>query len=142
MKPPQQKIAHFDDHARFYDIVIKTNPRYLAMLDFHLASLDACDDVLDSGAGTGNLTLPLLQRGKRVCAVDNSDDMITQLREKCKEYSSRFEIRKRDLTQPLDFPDGSFDGTASCYVVPYVNEPVYFSENCSILLLFPNDKLN
>ncbi len=124
---------HWKNHSRHYDEIITQNPRYLAMIEFHAGSLDGCDYVLDSGAGTGNLTFRLLAKGKRVCAVDNNPDMLDKLRNKCKDYADRLQIKKIDLTLPLEFANSTFAGIASSYVVPYVNNPIYLSENFRVL---------
>ena len=45
--------------------------------------------ILDVGAGTGRLSVPLSKRGYSVCAVDASDEMLSVLQEKDQEHAIR-----------------------------------------------------
>ena len=53
--------------------------------------------VLDLGAGEGTVTLPFLQLGARVLAVDISERQLEQLRTKCAGLSSQLEVRCETL---------------------------------------------
>jgi SAM-dependent methyltransferase len=62
--------------------------------------------VLDLGAGTGRITLPLLQAGASVTACDASQQMLDVLRQKTD--SSKLQLFVADAHQ-LQFADKSFD---------------------------------
>ena len=53
--------------------------------------------VLDLGAGEGSATLPFLESGARVVAVDVSESQLSELRRKCGAYKDRLEIRQADI---------------------------------------------
>jgi SAM-dependent methyltransferase len=53
--------------------------------------------VLDLGAGEGSATLPFLESGARVVAVDVSESQLSELRRKCCAYKDRLEIRQADI---------------------------------------------
>ena len=57
--------------------------------------------VLDLGAGEGSATLPFLESGARVVAVDVSESQLSELRKKCGAFNERLEIRLVDI-------DGAF----------------------------------
>ena len=65
--------------------------------------------VLDLGAGTGNLTLRLLQGGAHVTAVDRSPEMLNVLREKCRNYRDRLKRYALDGSNLTWLDSGSFD---------------------------------
>lgn len=53
--------------------------------------------VLDLGAGEGSATLPFLELGARVVAVDVSDSQLTELQRKCHSYKDRLQVRHADI---------------------------------------------
>jgi SAM-dependent methyltransferase len=57
--------------------------------------------VLDLGAGEGSATLPFLQLGARVVAVDLSFSQLSELERKCAPYKQRLEIRHVDIGAAL-----------------------------------------
>jgi 2-polyprenyl-3-methyl-5-hydroxy-6-metoxy-1,4-benzoquinol methylase len=57
--------------------------------------------VLDLGAGEGSATLPFLEMGARVVAVDVSESQLAELRRKCDGYKDRLEVRLGDLRTAL-----------------------------------------
>lgn len=61
-----------------------------------------CPYILDLGAGDGTATLPFLQLGARVLAVDISERQMEQLRTKCAEFDDRLETRCEDMKKVLD----------------------------------------
>lgn len=69
--------------SKFYDTCITPDTDialYLALVK------EFGSNVLDLGCGTGRLTLPLLQAGVNVTAVDISNNMLSILREKTSEH--------------------------------------------------------
>jgi SAM-dependent methyltransferase len=57
--------------------------------------------VLDLGAGEGSATLPFLELGARVVAVDVSDSQLAELQRKCSRYKDRLEVRRVDIGSAL-----------------------------------------
>jgi ubiquinone/menaquinone biosynthesis C-methylase UbiE len=57
--------------------------------------------VLDLGAGEGSATLPFLELGARVVAVDVSDSQLTELQRKCHSYKDRLQVRQADIGSVL-----------------------------------------
>lgn len=64
--------------------------------------------VLDLGAGDGTATIPFLEKGARVLAVDISEKQLSQLREKCKQYGSLLNARRDEMLNVLK-EGGKFD---------------------------------
>lgn len=57
--------------------------------------------VLDLGAGEGSATLPFLELGARVTAVDISGSQLDALRSKCDRFAERLELRCEDVGETL-----------------------------------------
>src|SRR5438067_5903853 len=81
-------------------------------------------DVLDVGTGTGRHALRLAARGARVTAVDFSERMLAKARAKARADRVRFE--NHDVTQPLPYPDTSFDRVLSALVLEHVPDVAAF----------------
>lgn len=65
--------------------------------------------VLDLGAGEGSVTLPFLELGAHVTAVDISADQLTGLRSKCLKYQDRLIVRCEDITETLKRQTEKYD---------------------------------
>jgi len=65
--------------------------------------------VLDLGAGEGSVTLPLLELGAHVTAVDISPDQLATLRIKCARFGDRLTTRCEDITEMLNADDTRYD---------------------------------
>lgn len=127
-------MEHWAAHFRYYDLFQMSFSKYRKMLRFHKESLSNCSRILDSGAGTGNLTLMLLEEGHRVTAIDNNSQALDVLKNKCSNYSSNLEIVGADLTEPMRIESSSFEGAASCLVIPFIkNIELYLSEIYRVL---------
>ena len=95
----RRKLDHqliWDTYAWSYDRVLPVMPYYVEVLDRHTRVLTGALDgqVMDLGAGTGNLIERVLAAGRQVTAVDNSRAMLDKLRVK---PPVRAELRKRLL---------------------------------------------
>lgn len=65
----------------------------------------ATPHVLDLGAGEGSVTLPFLELGARVTAVDISSSQLQALQSRCARYGERLEVRCEDVADTLkDLP--------------------------------------
>lgn len=65
--------------------------------------------VLDLGAGEGSATLPFLELGARVTAVDLSESQLEVLQARCGEHHDRLEVRCEDIEETLSAHEASFD---------------------------------
>ena len=57
--------------------------------------------VLDLGAGEGSVTLPMLELGATVTAVDLSSEMLATLEKKCAAHGDRLTVRCEDIEETL-----------------------------------------
>jgi SAM-dependent methyltransferase len=58
--------------------------------------------VLDLGAGEGSVTLPFLELGAKVTAVDISEKQLKALQAKCANYADRLELRCQDVFDAIE----------------------------------------
>jgi SAM-dependent methyltransferase len=65
--------------------------------------------VLDLGAGEGSVTLPMLELGATVTAVDLSREMLTTLEQKCAAHGDRLTVRCEDIEETLRNDDTQYD---------------------------------
>ena len=65
--------------------------------------------VLDLGAGEGSVTLPFLELGARVTAVDISQKQLQALREKCGAFGDRLRVRCEDIHDTLKHDSERYD---------------------------------
>jgi SAM-dependent methyltransferase len=70
-------------YSASYDRILKRFPPYNKLIEDIVAVIpDDCNSVLDLGAGTGNVTNVLINKGLRVTAVENNIAMLEKLRER------------------------------------------------------------
>ena len=122
------QVARFDRYAGVYDqwwapVLAPSARRLLQELDADVAA--GATDVLDVGVGTGNLSIPALERwpGVRVTGVDASSEMIgaveTLVRDRLPGALDRFGGRVA-FADEMPFPDASFDAAMSSFVLQLV----------------------
>lgn len=72
-------------------------------------------DVVELGAGQGRDTIPLLQAGLSVTALDFAADGVAALRQRAADagLSPRLDVRVHDVREPLPLPDSSVDAVYS-----------------------------
>ena len=109
----------YDQFTRDVDYV-----RWAGYLERHFArSALPIHTVLDLACGTGSLTLELARRGYEMIGVDQSEEMLAQAAEKCRQAS---EIPPLFLHQSMDKLDlyGTIDACVCCLdSVNYVTSP-------------------
>jgi len=65
--------------------------------------------VLDLGAGQGFATLPFLELGARVTAIDSSSSQLDTLRRRCKHFNNKLELRCEDVSETLKLKEQRYD---------------------------------
>lgn len=65
--------------------------------------------VLDLGAGEGSVTLPFLELGAKVGAVDISDSQLNELKKKCECFGDMLEIPCQDINDILKESSEKYD---------------------------------
>lgn len=69
----------------------------------------AVPSVLDLGAGEGTVTLPFLELGAKVTAVDISSSQLDLLRSRCERFGDRLEVRCEDVADTLKDKHAKYD---------------------------------
>ena len=110
----------FDRAAGYYDATRKTDPASLrAILDLLVGRIDGRAPVLELGVGTGQLALPLAERGVAVVGIDLSAEMMAVLRSK--EGKASVPLVRGDAVR-LPFPAGSFGAAYGRWVLHLIPE--------------------
>jgi ubiquinone/menaquinone biosynthesis C-methylase UbiE len=95
--------------------------------------MDKCISILDTGAGSGNLTVELAKKGKKVVAIDSEPYSLKLLKNKVEQSSQNIDIIEGNVGK-LPFLDNEFDGVTSMFLVPFVDDnEKYFSEVYRVL---------
>ena len=115
----RKRWAHevmWEIYAASYDRILPEMPFYREVVDRHLAAIRAAGAarVLDIGAGTGNVAVPLLKDGRPVAAVNISRAMLAKLSSKLDGASEKNLTVIEDTAECLPhLNDGSFDGVTA-----------------------------
>ena len=116
-----------------YDKVLMNSDISLEVQGTHLNAMAPCRRVLDSGCGTGNVTIELLKQGKAVYAADLSRKALTILREKCSSFRGKLQIIRLSA-DGLPFRNECFDGISSMFVAHFVDDfQGYLKEHYRVL---------
>ena len=113
------KEAFWERYFIVYD-TLNLSPLYQRLVSRHAELLQPAsgDDILDAGAGTGNVTRLLAVPGARVIGIDFCAPALVQ----CRRKVPSAEFRQADMTKPLPFETASFDKIA-CSVTLHFLEP-------------------
>ncbi|MCP4661494.1 MAG: class I SAM-dependent methyltransferase [bacterium] len=65
--------------------------------------------ILDLGAGEGSVTLPFLELGAKVAAVDISSSQLDALRARCRRFDGMLEVRCEDINDTVKDKSGEYD---------------------------------
>lgn len=112
-------------HFKYYDLFQNNSDNYKETIRLHLQNLKDSQKILDTGAGSGNLTFELLKYGKEVTAIDSNKYSIELLKEKCREYDEKLRVLNMDV-QKLDLGNSEFDGASSMFLIPFVEDNIKF----------------
>jgi ubiquinone/menaquinone biosynthesis C-methylase UbiE len=111
----------FDHAVEYYDETRGLSPEVQAQIaELLSAEFAAADEVLEVGAGTGLVTLPLARHGLPVQALDVSLGMLQRLVHKARKGGLRVPAVVGDATR-LPFRDDSVDGVAMRHVLHLVS---------------------
>ena len=100
-------------YAESYDHILPILPFYQEAVRRHVEAFTSAGlrDVIDVGAGTGNVTIHLASRGVNVTAMDVSGAMLDRLRGKIQTgLPGRIEIVEQDAQLLCRWPEAAFDG--------------------------------
>lgn len=121
-------------HFANYDLFMSLDWRYEETLKVHQQYLLEAKKILDSGAGSGNLTEPLIRRGKTVTAVDFNKYALNLLKDKCLGKNKGLTAVLADVQNFS--PTQEYDAVNSMFVVPFVpNSLRYFCRMYNALKL-------
>jgi SAM-dependent methyltransferase len=126
--PAQAKItSYWDGHATAYDehplSRIHMGPaRETWRRIWRDALPPAPADVLDTGAGTGQVTVLLAELGHRVTGIDLAEGMLALARARCAGLPNPPALRIGDAVAP-PFPPASFDAITNRYLLWTLREP-------------------
>ncbi|MDV6235083.1 class I SAM-dependent methyltransferase [Leptospira ellisii] len=106
----KEKTIDFDLVADLYDFYVNAD----LDLEFFLRETEGVDSpILELMAGTGRVSLPLLQRGRKLFCVDYSREMLQRLRNKTAPFGKNLETREADVR------DFRFDRTFERILLPF-----------------------
>ena len=102
----------WDTYAVSYDRVLPRLSFYREVIKRHIdaMSTDTIRTVLDVGSGTGNVTVPLAAKGKRLTAVERSPAMIELMTSKLLPLADSQVSILEQSAEALPFADARFDG--------------------------------
>lgn len=83
---PREQDLYTGNGTEFYERLV--GPDRAEIREMLALARDATDPILDIAAGGGRLTIPLARSGRRVTAIDLSDDMLFHLRRALPEDSA------------------------------------------------------
>lgn len=89
MRMFRSKSMIYDTLAYYYDALVKDDQATLAWVDWIMASSVPCS-VLELACGSAEITQVLSQKGYQMTALDQSESMIQQAREKDKNSSIQY----------------------------------------------------
>lgn len=123
----------WEKHYKHYDFFQNQIDWYKETIQFHIDNMRKCNKILDTGAGSGNLTIELAKDGKKITAIDSEPYSLDLLKEKATQNGQEIEITEGNV-EILPFLDERFDGVTSMFLVPFIDDnEKYFSEVYRVL---------
>lgn len=109
---PDERAKRVWSLGSYGDIAPHFLPMAARLVD--TAGIDATDDVLDVGCGTGNVAITTARRGARVTGLDLVPAMLNEARENAAIAGVESIDWREGTATDLPFEDGAFDVTLSC----------------------------
>lgn len=116
----------WNSYALSYDTVLPLLSFYQETVARHFDAMTVSDlnEVLDVGAGTGNIAIPLAEKGIRVTAIDLSGAMLEKLQAKITKSSAENIIVRHQNSEDLSqWESASFDGVTILLALFGMNHP-------------------
>jgi 2-polyprenyl-3-methyl-5-hydroxy-6-metoxy-1,4-benzoquinol methylase len=122
-------------YAASYDAILLEFPLYRELLSEVIQGVPLTErHVLDLGAGTGNVTRMLLERGHRVTALENNQPMIEKFLAKKLDATGKLVLNKGSAENFDSLKPGSFDSVVSVNVLYALNDPAGCIRNVARIL--------
>lgn len=90
--------------------------------------------VLDLGAGEGSVTLPFLELGAHVTAVDISSDQLEMLRRRCEDHADRLTVICEDVQTALKNASGTHDIVVANSFLHHIPDYIALIKDATALL--------
>ncbi|NOQ63627.1 MAG: methyltransferase domain-containing protein [Methyloprofundus sp.] len=117
----------WESYAISYDLILNEQNYYREVLNRHITTLskDGINQVIDIGAGTGNVTIPLLAAGCSVTAIDISRAMLHKMHYKLSSMDNpKIKISMQSAEKLTELTDRSFDGVNILLALFDMDDPV------------------
>lgn len=117
-----KQTDHFAHKSKSWDMSSRRVKNAQAIADSILNNIKLNKEMvlMDFGAGTGLLSYFVAPKVDTIIAVDNSPSMLTEFREKCKEFDCKTEIIQKDLSS--ETIDREFDGIISSMTIHHLED--------------------
>lgn len=117
--------------AELYDRVRPGYPDDALDALIALAGLPRRGRVLEIGAGTGQMTVPLAERGYHITAVEIGEHLAERLRRNLREYADVDVVC--GAFEDADLPDGSYDLVTAATAFHWFDRPVAYEKAAALL---------
>lgn len=110
-------------YASSYDGLFEGFGARDALLAAHREEIADAIRILEIGAGTGLMTLALLEDGRRVTAVEGDVHQLRRLKDKCDGFGSRVRLVRQNPDALKGVPEARFDAAVMCESLHRFHEP-------------------
>lgn len=117
--------SKYDTYAPNYDNILLNWDAYIKLRDIHLKQMIGLESVLDVCAGTGNVSIELLEQSKQIIAIDRNEAMLAYMLEKKAKLDDNDKLRIFNMdAENLEFPDNFFDGVTAMNAIYNLSNPL------------------
>lgn len=117
----------WEKHFQYYDFFQNNFEWYKQAIKFHAEQVREYENILDTGAGSGNLTKVLIDEGHIVTVIDNEPFVLEQLKNKIGE-NDNLTVIEGDVCS-MDIQEDCFDGVTSMFLLPFINDTESYIKN-------------